>query len=62
MKKKQFTHGVNFYVTQEMYEEARSVTDEQGIGLSELCRQLLRGYLGSFKNNRHDNLNSQEDK
>ena len=45
MKKKYYTQGITFYVSPIMYEAALAVTDEKEIGLSELMRDLLSGYL-----------------
>jgi hypothetical protein len=49
MKKKLYTTGITFFVTQEMYHQVISATNEMEIGVSELMRDLLGDYLESVQ-------------
>jgi hypothetical protein len=51
MKKKLFTHGVTFYLTEEMYAAALTVTNDKELGISELMRNLLSSYLQDVETN-----------
>ena len=41
MKTKQFTHGVTIFMTLEMYQAVRNLSDQKQISLSELIRRLI---------------------
>jgi hypothetical protein len=41
MKTKQYTHGITFFVTGEMYREIKAITDGMEIGISEFIRKLV---------------------
>ena len=41
MKTKQYTHGITFFVTGEMYREIKAITDGMEIGVSEFIRKLI---------------------
>jgi hypothetical protein len=58
MKTKQYTHGITFFVTGEMYREIKTITDGMEIGISEFIRKLIldafeqaeckaRGHMGA---------------
>jgi hypothetical protein len=55
MRKKLYTTGITFFVTQEMYHQVISATNEMEIGVSELMRNLLSDYLESLKANSFSN-------
>jgi hypothetical protein len=41
IKTKQYTHGITFFVTGEMYREIKAITDGMEIGISEFIRKLV---------------------
>jgi hypothetical protein len=41
MKTKQYTYGITFFVTGEMYREIKTITDGMEIGISEFIRKLI---------------------
>ena len=41
MKPKKYTHGITFFVTAEMYQEIKSITDAMEIGVSDFIRGLV---------------------
>jgi hypothetical protein len=41
MKTKKFTHGVTIFMTVEMYQAVRKLSDQKQISLSELIRQVI---------------------
>ena len=45
MRGKQFTHGITFFVTAEMYQAIKKDTDELQISTSDLMRHLIEDYL-----------------
>lgn len=45
MRGKQFTHGITFFVTAEMYQAIKKDTDELQISTSDLMRRLTEDYL-----------------
>jgi predicted CopG family antitoxin len=47
MKKKKFLQGITFFVTPNMYEEMRQISDQREISLSELLRELVENHLKS---------------
>ncbi|MCK9390683.1 MAG: hypothetical protein M0Q01_03845 [Syntrophales bacterium] len=49
MKKRVFTQGVTIFTTTGMYEEMKRISDEQGISLSQLFRDLVSDHLESIK-------------
>ncbi len=49
MKKRVFTQGVTIFTAPEMYEEMKRISDEQGISLSQLFRDLVSDHLESIK-------------
>ncbi len=54
MREKQFTHGITFFVTPEMYQTVKKDTDELRISVSDLMRRLIEDYLhGSHSYSRH---------
>ena len=45
MKKKLFTQGVTFFLTPEMLEALRNISDSSQISLSELLRNIIEKFL-----------------
>ena len=49
MRGKQFTHGITFFVTAEMYQAIKKDTDELQISTSDLMRRLSEDYLNGTR-------------
>ena len=45
MRKKLFTHGTTFFMTVEMYDKVKKITDNLEIGVSDFIRGLIEEYL-----------------
>jgi predicted CopG family antitoxin len=45
MKTKKYTHGVTFFISIEMYDALKKISDEMKISLSEFLRTLIHQYL-----------------
>ena len=45
MRKKLFTHGTTFFMTAEMYDKVKKITDSLEIGVSDFIRGLIEDYL-----------------
>lgn len=45
MRIKKYTHGVSVFMTPQMYEDFRQLSDERQVGLSELFRAIVSEYL-----------------
>ena len=45
MRKKLFTHGTTFFMTAEMYDKVKRVTDSLEVSLSDFIRGLIEEYL-----------------
>ncbi len=45
MREKQFTHGITFFVTPEMYQAVKKDTDDLRISVSDFMRRLIEDYL-----------------
>ena len=55
MKHKSFTQGITFFVRPCMYDELKRVSDDLGIALSDLLRQMIDEYL-----TKHPDLKAQD--
>ena len=45
MRGKNFTHGITFFVTAQMFQAIKNDTDELRISSSDLMRRLIEDYL-----------------
>jgi hypothetical protein len=45
MKRKTYTQGVTFFITLEMLEALRKMSDDSQISLSELLRNIIKEFL-----------------
>jgi len=45
MRKKLFTHGTTFFMTVEMYDKVKKITDSREISVSNFVRELIEEYL-----------------
>lgn len=45
MKTKLYTYGITFFVSQQMYERIKTVSNHLNIGMSDFMRQLIEGYF-----------------
>jgi predicted CopG family antitoxin len=47
MKKKKYLQGITFFVSAEMYQEMKQISDQREISLSEFIRELVDNHLKS---------------
>ena len=45
MRLKKYIHGLTFFITVEMFEALKQISDEKQIGMSELLRLVLNEYI-----------------
>jgi hypothetical protein len=45
MRKKQYTQGVTFFITPDMLQALRNISDNRQISLSELLRNIIELFL-----------------
>jgi hypothetical protein len=49
MKIKKYVHGVTFFISPEMFQDLKGVSDELQISVSELLRELIATHLITLK-------------
>ena len=49
MKEKIFTQGITFFVTGDMYNELKAISDGQHVALSETVREMLKASINDLK-------------
>jgi len=65
MKKRQFTNGITFFTTPEMYEKLKGISDQNDVGISEFLRDIINEHLASCSEGQscqHDSIISAEAK
>ena len=45
MRLKRYTHGLTFFITPEMFEDLKQISDEKQVSMSELMREVLAYYI-----------------
>jgi len=60
MRGKNFTHGITFFVTAEMYQAIKRDTDELRISTSDLMRRLIEDYLNGTHSYSRSNVGERE--
>lgn len=46
MRLKKYTHGLTFFITVDMFEALKQMSDEKQMSMSELLREVLEQYVG----------------
>jgi hypothetical protein len=46
MRAKKYTHGLTFFITLDMYNALKQLSDEKQVSISELLRGVLDNYIG----------------
>jgi hypothetical protein len=57
MRLKRYTHGLTFFITTEMFEALKKISDEKEISMSELLREVLDQYICQQPQAEGDNEN-----
>ncbi len=55
MKIKQFSQGITFFVTSNMYNNLKTISDQKKVALSELLREMITKYLDVEQSNQQEN-------
>ncbi len=55
MKTKKFIHGITFFVTPEMYQKLKAISDKMQVGISELLREMIEQFLSKDQIKSHKN-------
>ena len=45
MRTKKYTHGITFFMTPQMYEDIRKLSDVREVSISEIFRTIVSEYL-----------------
>jgi hypothetical protein len=45
MRTKKYTHGITFFMTPQMYEDIRKLSDQREVSISEVFRNIVSEYL-----------------
>ena len=58
MRIKKFTHGITFFMTPQMYDDIRKLSDVREVSLSEIFRTIVSDYLERQQYDDKDNPNA----
>jgi hypothetical protein len=58
MRTKKYTHGITFFMTPQMYEDIRKLSDQREVSISEVFRNIVSEYLERHQRDENERPNA----